>query len=278
MLQISGLSVAVTIILLIICFILPMAIYYFLYRYVDGKVRMLVTGAIAFFASFIVEITAQNIIYMFTNMRANTPVLFLYTLVISPLLFLLINFVAIRFFGNEMETTGDSIMYSTGYTGLQNMLSIGFTELFNLISILTLGGASSYVIVSDSDYASYSDMVSASNLLSESNYNYLNSLCTRPASYIVAMCIDRLFIIAAYTAILLVIWLAVRKQGGMPLLAAAFGMRALIAIPSLLGDMNIISSVWALLPIALAATVIVWVIAIVCRNKFIDKPNRAYKK
>lgn len=278
-LQASGMNIAATVLLLIICFILPLAMYYFFYKFADGRVKVLIVGAAAFFAGgFVLETIAQNIIYMFTDMNANIPMNLVYNLVLSPLFFVLINYIAIRLLGDEIKTTGDALTYSTGYTGLQNMLMVGFTELFNLINMLNISSASNYVIVSDSDYASYSDIVSAGNLLSESNFKYIQSLCSRPASYIILMCIDRLFIIAATSALLMVIWLAVKKKGGTVLLAAAFGMRIIIAIPSILGDIKVIENMWILMPMALAATAVVWIIAIFCRKKFIDRTDVVYRK
>ncbi len=277
MLQVSGMAIASIVLLLIICFMLPAAIYYFLLKNADGHGKVLLTGAIAFFAGgFILEMAMQNIVYMFVDMSKNIPINLLYNLIFSPLLFVLVNFIAIRLFGDAMKTTGDAITYSTGYTGLQNILMVGVAELFNLITMINIGNASNYVVVSDSDYISYSDMVSATNLLPESSFNQLQNLCNRPISYILVMCIDRLFIMAAYTAVLMVIWLAVRKKGGTPLLAAAFGMRIIIGIPAILGEIKVIESLWILMPMAFVATVIVWVIAIVLRNKFIDNPDVVY--
>ncbi|MGN0474813.1 MAG: YhfC family glutamic-type intramembrane protease [Acutalibacteraceae bacterium] len=276
-LQVSGMVIAATVMLLIICFILPLALYYFFYKFADGRGKVLLLGGVAFFVGgFVLESAAQHIVYMFTDMSTNIPVNLVYNLVFSPLLFVLINYLAMRLFGAEMKTTGDALTYSTGYTGLQNILMVGFTELLNLINVLSISGASNYVVVSDSDYVSYSNLVSASNLLSESNFKYIQSLCSRPVSYIILMCIDRLFIMAAYAALLLVIWLAVRKKGGTVLLAAALGMRIIIAIPSILGEIKVIENMWILMPMALTATAIVWVIAIFCRKKFIDCTDIVY--
>ncbi len=276
-LHVSGMTVAATVLLLIICFILPIALYYFFYKFVDGRGKVLGVGAAAFFAGgFVLEMTAQHIVYLFTDMSANIPVNLVYNFIFSPILFVLANYLAMRLFGGEMKTTGDALTYSTGYTGLQNMLMVGFAELINFINLLSVNGMGSIVVVSDADYASYSDLVSASNLLSETTFNHMQNLCDRPISYLLIMCVDRLFIMAAYAAILLVVWLAVRKKGGTPLLAVALGMKIIIAVPAVLGDINVIESMWILMPMAFAATVAVWVIAIFCRKKFIDNTDVVY--
>ena len=140
-LHVSGMTVAATVLLLIICFILPIALYYFFYKFVDGRGKVLGVGAAAFFAGgFVLEMTAQHIVYLFTDMSANIPVNLVYNFIFSPILFVLANYLAMRLFGGEMKTTGDALTYSTGYTGLQNMLMVGFAELINFINLLSVNG------------------------------------------------------------------------------------------------------------------------------------------
>lgn len=276
-LEVSGMTIAAMVLLLIICFLLPLALYYFLYKNADGRAKTLIAGAVTFFAGgLVLEMTAQNIVYMFTDMNTNIPVNLVYNFIFSPLLFVVTNYIAMRFFGDEMKNTGHALTYSTGYTGLQNMLMVGFTELLNLINLLSMGDTSNLVVLSDSDYISYSNLVSATNLVPESTFNHVQSLCSRPISYLLIMCVDRIFIMAAYAAILLVLWLAVRKKGAMPLLAVALGMKIIVAVPAVLGGIKVIGSIWVLMPMAFAATVAVWVIAVFCRRKYIDNTDIVY--
>lgn len=274
MLHVSGATIAATILLLIICFILPLVLFYVLYKFADGKIKNLLTGAAAFFVGgFILDTLALHLVSMLSDISKNMPVYFLYTLLISPAIFLLTGFVAIKCFGKEMKNTGDALMYTVGYVGLQNILLVGIGEFMNLLNMFSMNSSNGYVVVSDSNYASYSDIVSASNLISESGYEYLVNLSGRSASYVLAMCVDRLWIFAAYGAVMLVIWLAVRKQGGLPLLAAAFGMRMLITVPSILSELKVITNAWIIIPIAIAITVVIWFAAIALWKKHIDRAN-----
>ncbi len=271
-LQSSGFAIAASAILMLICYILPFVLYYLLYRFGDSPTKLLLIGAATFFVGgYVLELVLQNIVYaIFPSTAAGL----LYSLLFSPLLFTAANFVAIKFFCKNMLTTGDSLMYSTGYVGLLNILMVGVSEFINFVNLISANG-SSYLVVSDSDYESASDLVSASNLISESTYEYLQTVCARSASYIYAMCMDRLVIIAAYAAIIMLTWLAVSKKGALPLLGAVFAMRVIIAVPSVLNNYGVITNIWVAIVIAVIITALIWAATIFLRGRFIDNESIA---
>lgn len=274
MLHVSGGAIASIILLLVICFILPVFLYYLLFRFSDSNIKTFGIGAAAYFVGgLILDLFLLSIIGFFTDITQNVSVYLLYSLILSPAIFVALNFFAIKFFGKNMITTGNSLMYSAGYASLQNIMSVGFVSAGYLITLLDIKSSGGYIVVSDSDYASYSDMVSASNLVSQSVFDELANLCSTPASYFLTLCLDRLWIIAVHSAILLVIWLAVRKVNSLPLLGAAFGMRILVGVPTMLNDLSVISNKWLLAAIIIIIAVLVWVIAVMCWKKFIDRDN-----
>lgn len=274
MLNASWGSIASIGLILTVCFILPIVIYYLLFRFSDSNLKTFGIGAATYFVGgLILDTLILSIIRIFTDVTKNTPVYLIYLLILSPAVFVAFNFFAIKIFGKNMKTTGDSLMYSTGYVTLQNLIAVGFISFGYLVTLLDIKFSSGYIVVSDSDYASYSDMVSATNLISQSTFDELKSLCATPASYFLMLCLDRLWVIAAYSAILLVIWLAVRKADKLPLLATAFGLRILVGIPTMLSDLRLISNAWISFGIILIIAVAVWVIAVMCWKKFIDRPD-----
>lgn len=274
MLHVSGGAIASIILLLVICFILPIVMYYLFFKFSDSSIKTLGIGAAAYFiGGLILDVFILSIIAFFTDITKNIPVYLLYSLILSPVIFVAFNFFAIKLFGKDIKTTGDSLMYSTGYVSLQNILSVGFVSAGYLITLLNIRSSGEYVVLSDSDYASYSDTVSASNLVSQSIFDELKDLCDTPASYFITLCLDRLWIIAVYSAILLVIWLAVRKVNSLPLLGAAFGMRILVGVPTMLNDLCTVINKWVSLAVIIIIAVLVWVIAIMCWRKFIDRAD-----
>lgn len=274
MLNASWGSIASIGLILTVCFILPIVIYYLLFRFSDSNLKTFGIGAATYFVGgLILDTLILSIIRIFTDVTKNTPVYLIYLLILSPAVFVAFNFFAIKIFGKNMKTTGDSLMYSTGYVTLQNLIAVGFISFGYLVTLLDIKFSSGYIVVSDSDYASYSDMVSATNLISQSTFDELKSLCATPASYFLMLCLDRLWVIAAYSAILLVIWLAVRKADKLSLLAIAFGLRILVGIPTMLSDLRLISNAWISFGIILIIAVAVWAIAVMCWKKFIDRPD-----
>ena len=274
MLHVSGGVIASLVILLLICFILPIAMFYALYRLAEGNAKHLFVGAAVYFVGgMILEYFVYRFVGMFTDMNENIPVYLIYTLVIIPALFIAANFIGIKFCGKDILTTGDSLMYCTGYASLQNMMSVGFISASYLLTLLDVKTTGNYVIVSDSEYASYSDMVSATNIVSETKFENLQNLCSTPASYFLTMCLDRLWVIAVYSAALLVLWLAVRKARSWPFIFVSFGMRVLISVPTIINGLGLISNKWITLTIVVLIAVIVWVIAVLCWKKLVDRNN-----
>ena len=275
MLQVSTGAVVALGFVLVVCYLLPIALFYVMYRFSDSKFKTFGVGVMAYFtARFVVEMPIGIIISHFTHLSENTPVYAVYLFLLCPLIFVGINFAALKIFGKDILSTGNSLMYATGYVTLQNIVEVGFVGAWYFITLLGIRSVGSYLVVSDADYASASDVVSASNLVSESIYSEMQELCSLSASYFTSMCLERLWIIAAYSAMLLVIWLAVRKRGALPLLGVAFGMRLLASVPTFLSDMNVISSKWASVVIIVAILIIICAAAVLCWRKFIDEEDR----
>lgn len=273
MLQVSTGALVALAFVLVVCFILPIALYYVMFRFSDSRFKTFGLGAIAYFvARFVVEMPLGVVISHYTNLSENVPVYALYLFVLCPLIFVGINFAAIKRFGQEILSTGNSLMYASGYVTLQNIVEVGFVGAWYFSTLLGIRSVGIYWVVSDADYASASDVVSASNLVSESIYAEMQELCGMSASYFTAMCLERLWVIAAYSAMLLVIWLAVRKRGTLPLLGAAFGMRLLASLPTFLSDLGLISGAW-LSVVIIAILLVICAAAALCWRNFIDKQN-----
>lgn len=277
MLQVSSGALAALVFILLVCFILPIAIYYVMYRFSDSRFKTFGKGALIYFVvRFVIEMPVNVIINHYADMSKNVPVYALYLFLICPLIFVGVNFAAIKFFGGEISSTGNSLMYSSGYVTMQNAVEVGFVGVMYFVTLLGIRSAgANYIIVSDADYISASDVVSSSNLVTESIYAEMQELCNMPASYFLVMGLERLWIIAAYSAMLLVIWLAVKKRGTLPLLGAAFAMRMLASLPTILSDLGVISQKWISVTLIIAILVIICAAAVICWRKFIDMEEQS---
>lgn len=274
MLQVSWSALAALLLLLIVCFVLPLGLFGVLFKLAEGRLKTCGIGAGAYFlGGFVVEMLLLASIGALTDMTRNVPVYLLYSLLVSPAIFMAINFFVMRKFAEkDLNSTGDAMMYSVGYSGLQNLLTTGFVALMYFVTLWSIkshGG--SYVVVSESDYVSYSNLVSSSNLITDTIYEQMQELCSRPAAYFLSLCMDRLWIIVVYAALLLVVWLAVKKSHKLPLLGIAYGMRLLIGLPTILSDLHVISNPWISAAMVVLISVVEWVAAIFCWKRYIDE-------
>lgn len=277
MLHVSLGVLTALIFIMLVCFILPIALYYVMYRFSDSRFKTFGKGVIAYFIlKFVIEIPVSVIINRYANIPENVTAYALYLFLICPLIFVGINLVAVNFLGREISSTGDSLMYSSGYTTLQNVVEVGFVSVMYFITLQGIRSAGgNYIVVSEADYVSASNAVGASNLVTDSIYAEMQELCNMPVSYFLSMGFERLWTIAVYSAIILVIWLAVKKRGALPLLLIAFGMRALASLPIMLGELDVISNKWISVAVTVAILVVICAAAVICWRKFIDKENKA---
>ena len=74
-------------------------------------------------------------------------------------------------------------------------------------------------------------------------------------------------------AMMLVIWLAVRKTDKVILLAFSYVIRLFITLPDILERFHIVTSPWMIQTAKIAVLVIVWVAAVFCRKTFIDSKD-----
>ena len=274
MLQVSWGALAALGLLLVICFVLPLGLSSLLYRMAGCRFKPCGLGAAAyFFGGFVTEMLLMGIIRSFTDMTKNLPVYLLYSLVLSPAVFLAVNFVVMKWIAKGgLRHTGDAMMYAVGYSGLENLFTTGFVAVMYMVTLWGIKQhAGSYVVVSESDYVSYSNLVSASNLVTDRIYQQMQELCSRPAAYFLSLCLDRLWVIVVYAALLLVVWLAVKKSRKLPILGIAYGMRLLIGLPTILSDFHLIANAWVSAAIVVLISVVVWVAAIFCWKRYIDE-------
>ena len=274
MLQVSWGALAALLLLLAVCFVLPLGLFGALFKLADGKFKTCGIGAGAYFlGGFVVEVLLLASIGALTDMSKNVPVYLLYSLLVSPAIFMAVNYFVMKRFGKDvLDSTGDALTYSVGYSGLQNMFTTGFVALMYFVTLWNIrshGG--SYVVVSESDYVSYSNLVSTSNLVTDRIYGEMQELCSRPAAYFLSLCLDRLWVIVVYAALLLVVWLAVKKSRKLPILGIAYGMRLLIGLPTILSDFHLIANAWVSAAIVVLISVVVWVAAIFCWKRYIDE-------
>ena len=92
-------------------------------------------------------------------------------------------------------------------------------------------------------------------------------------SYYVIFCINCLLVIAAYAAVMMVVWLAVKKSNKVLILAFAFIIRLFIIMPDILDRFKVISNVWVSQAVSVVVLAIVWIGAIFCRRTFIDSED-----
>ena len=222
MLQVSWSALMALLLLLVICFVLPLGLFGALFKLADGRWKTCGIGAGAYFVGgFVADVLLPTGIRAVTDMNQNMPVYMLYSLLLSPAIFMAVNYFAMKKLGkDELNNTGDALMYSVGYAGLQNMVTTGFVAAMYFVTLWSIkSNGGSYVVVSESDYVSYSNLVSASNLITDSIYAQMQELCSRPATYFLSLCMDRLWVIVVYAALLLVVWLAVKKTNKLPFTA-----------------------------------------------------------
>ena len=93
MLQVSMGSLISLVIIMLLCFVLPLVLFYMLYRYADGKVKTLGIGAAAYIACGMVADTALAMLFeMISSVETNVVTYLLYSVVLSPVLFILLNY------------------------------------------------------------------------------------------------------------------------------------------------------------------------------------------
>lgn len=280
MLQVSMGSLVSLVIIMLICFVLPFGLFYLLYRYADGKVKTLLIGAAAYLVGVvIIDTVIAALLDRIGGINTNDGLYLLYTAVLSPVCFILVNYFVIKRFGaGHMNTTGDAMMYSLGYSAIFNILSTGLIAAMYFLTMLDIRSrADSYVVVSDSEYVSASGTVSGSNIINESIYKEMVNLCGQPVSYYMMFVINCLWIFAAYAALMMVIWLAVKKANKPILLAFAFVIRLFLALPDVFAHYNVIGNQWVSQLISIVVLVIVWVTAVFCRKTFIDSEDAVKK-
>ena len=276
MLTVSMGALISLVIIMLICFVLPFALFYVLYRYADGRVKTLLLGAAAYIGCGVVlDTVIAALLDTMGGIHANAALYMLYAALLSPALFILVNYLVMKRFGSDnMKTTGDSMMYSLGYSSAFNILSTGLISVMYFLTLLDIRNRSGqFLVVSDADYVSASDTVSGSNLINESVFREMEMLCGKPVSYYMMFVVSCLWAFAAYAAMMLVIWLAVRKTDKVILLAFSYVIRLFITLPDILERFHIVTSPWMIQTAKIAVLVIVWVAAVFCRKTFIDSKD-----
>lgn len=271
-------ALVLLVILLLICFVLPIALFYLLYRFADCKIKTLAIGALVYIAgSVIIDTVIAMGLGVLGDMETNAAVYLLYAVLLSPAAFIAVSYFAIKRFGaDNMKTTGDSMMYSLGYSAAQNIISTGIIGVMYFLTMLNIRDrAGSFIVVSDADYVSYTDAVSSGDIINETVYRQMLSLCNEPMSYYVSFCLHCLWVIAVNAAIFLVLWLAVRNSGRYIVIGYAFVMRLLITLPDLLGRFGLMPGGWLSGLISFVIMIAVWAAAILCRRSFIDIPEES---
>ena len=219
-----------------------------------------------------VDTTIVALFELIGGINNNALLYLLHAIVLSPACFILVNYLIIKKIGaDNIKTTGDSMMYSLGYSSAFNILSTGiiaFMYFLTMLDIRNRGG--SYIVVSDADYVSVSDTVSGSNLLSETIYGEMMKLCSQPVSYYMTFVFNCLWVFAVFAAVMPVIWLAATKENKPLILAFAFIIRLFITLPDILDHFKVIGNVWVSHLISVAVLVIIWIAAMYCRKLFID--------
>ncbi|MBQ1414276.1 MAG: YhfC family intramembrane metalloprotease [Clostridia bacterium] len=277
MFQVSTGALVALIFIMLVCFVLPVVLYTAFYRLSDSTLRMFLIGAGAFFTvKFVAELPVNAILEHYWPLASHPWVQGAYLMAFCPLAFVGINYAALRIFGKDIRVTGHVLMTATGYTALQNIVEAGAVSAMYFITLWDIRFSRTvYTVVSDADYISMTDVVSQSSLLTETIYDEMQTLCDTPAMYFVSMCLERLWLVAVYSAVILVIWLAVRKSASAAktwlLLAVALGMRCLAALPNMLAVLGILT------PGAGSALVIASILAadaaasVVCWRKLTDE-------
>ena len=281
MLQVSMGALVSLVMIILICFVLPFALFYVLYRFADGKVKTLLIGGAAYLVG---NVVADTIIVMIldaiSNINTNSIIYLFYAAVLSPAAFIAINYFIMKRFGKDnLRTTGDSMMYSLGYSTLSNVLSTGIIAVMYFLTLLDIRSRSeNYLIVSDADYVSASNTVSATNLINESVYKEMVKLCSEPVSYYITFIVNCLWAVAVFAALMIVLWLAVRKTEKFILIAFAYVMRLLITLPDIFNRFHVEKGSWISYFVMAVILVTVWAAAIFCRKNFIDSEDAISEK
>lgn len=276
MLHVSMGALVSLVIIMLVCFVLPLPLYYLLFRYAECKAKTLGIGAVAYIiCGVVLDTVTAMLLEQFAGLNSNGLLYLLYAAVLSPVIFITFNYFVIKRFGRDnMRTTGDTMMYSLGYGSVCNILSTGIVAamyFFTLLDIRNRGGV--FHVVSDADYVSASSTVSGSDLVTESLYNQMKNLCAEPISYYVMFIINCLWVLAAYAAVFMVLWLAVKKINKPVILAFAFVIRLFIVLPDIMNRFKVIENVWISELISVVILVIVWMAALYCRKSFIDSED-----
>ena len=135
-----------------------------------------------------------------------------------------------------------------------------------------------YLIVSDADYVSASNTVSATNLINESVYKEMVKLCSEPVSYYITFIVNCLWAVAVFAALMIVLWLAVRKTEKFILIAFAYVMRLLITLQDIFNRFHVEKGSWISYFVMAVILVTVWAAAIFCRKNFIDSEDAISEK
>ena len=281
MLHVSMGALVSLVIILLICFVLPFALFYVLYRFADGRVKTFLIGAVAYVAvGVIADSMLQMLLESISKVSTNHLLYLLYAVILSPAAFIAINYLIVKRFGKEtIKTTGDSMMYAFGYSTAFNVLSTGIIAIMYFLTMLDIRSrAESYIVVSDADYVSASETVSGTNLINESVYREMMLLCKQPVSYYMSFIITCLWSIAIYAAVMIVLCLAVKKSEKLILLAFVYVIRLFITLPDIIDHFSVIKRTWISYLVMAVILIVVWAAAIFCRKIFIDSEDAVDKK
>lgn len=271
-LTVSWSVLAALALVLVICFVLPLGLYYAFYRGAEGTLKMFLLGGGAYFAvRFLAELPVSALLGHF-GLLAVPAVNSLYLVLLRPLIFAGIAYAVLRLLGQEIRTTGHSLMTAAGYVTLQNIVEVGVVSAGYLVTLWGIRSTNgTYTVVSDADYVSMSDAVSRTDLIPESLFSQMRELCALPASYFVALGLERLWIIVVHMAILAVVWLAVSRKDGLPMLGAAFGLRALASLPALLSVWGVLSGGFGTAAVTVLVMLAVCAGTVLCWRRWIDR-------
>ena len=272
MLQVSMGSLVSLVVIMLVCFVLPLAFFYVLYR-AECRFRTMLTGAVAYLVCGVVADTVLIMgLDLIADVQTNAPLYLVYASLLSPALFVALNYFIIKRFGtSHMKRTGDSMMYALGYGSLCNIVSTGLVAIMYFLTLMDIRSRGGLLtVVSDADYVSATDSVSASDLVTESVYREMAALCGKPVSYYMGFVFNCLWILAVYAALFIVIWLAVKKKEKKLLLAFAFFVRFFATLPDILDHFKLVESRWLSVVLSVVILLLVWAAAIFCRRTFID--------
>lgn len=259
--------------LLVVCFLLPIGLFYALYQLSEGNFKMFGIGAAAYFVlRFIIELPTSAFLEHFAHMREHPAIYAVYLLLICPLFFVAVHFIVLKFFGNHIETTGHALLYLAGYVTLQNIVEVGFVSAWYFVTLLSIrSAAAQYTVVSEGDYVSMSEITDPAYLVTDGIFAEMQQLCGMTPGYFLSLCAERLWIIVAYSAIVLVVWLSMRKgRILLPVLGFAFVMRMLASLPAALNVCGVLPAGLASGIVTAIVLIILCVMAVFCWRRYID--------